>query len=139
MTGNVELYLPAGWAYLFLDDLNDDGSYLDMLNDRDCEGFFTHRDDPFQKGCRCYEFEDSFHTFCHWALVTLGTDTPVDMTSPLFLNWRTKHDATRFGVPASYVLRFTFIPDKTKLHRCDSRRIDCQHYLRWFNSQGIAA
>jgi hypothetical protein len=113
----VDLYLPTEWRYLFSDDHG-------MLISEEEYGTLN---------------EESFHTFCHWALVTLGTDTPVDMSSPLLLNRRTKHDATRFGVPACHVLRFTFIPDETKLHRCDSRRIDCQHYLRWCHSQGIAA
>ena len=111
----VELYLPAGWAFLFLDTLadldedDDDGSYEDMLEERINEGFVTNCEDPSRKGCLCYEFEDSFEAFSDWALVTLGTDVPVDMTSQG--EYQNMHDASRFGVPGCIVHRFTFIPE----------------------------
>ena len=79
----ITLELPDFWANALFND------------DTICTGGFE------------YEDEKAFHDFCHWAVETYGTSEPVDMEEePHFSKY---HDATRFGVLACNIHRYTFI------------------------------
>ena len=54
-----------------------------------------------------YEDEMQFQEFCQWALKNYGTSEPVDMDEET--SFSKYHDATKFGVLACNVHKYTFI------------------------------